>query len=66
MKKWKQKIQLLAGLMAIGIVPLVAPLTAQASSNGIDTTVINEKWGSLRLFTEVAYLMLKLKKQQNY
>lgn len=45
MKKWKQKIQVLAGVLAIGIAPLVAPLNAQASSNGIDTTVINEKWG---------------------
>lgn len=45
MKKWKQKIQLLAGAMIIGIAPLVAPVTAQASSTGIDTTVINEKWG---------------------
>lgn len=45
MKKWKQKVQLLAGVMVIGFAPLAAPLTAQASSNGIDTTVINEKWG---------------------
>lgn len=45
MNKWKQKIQLLAGALLIGMAPLVAPLAVQASSNSIDTTVINEKWG---------------------
>ena len=45
MKYWKRKIKVVASLLIIGIAPILAPLSTYASSTGIDTTVINEKWG---------------------
>lgn len=44
MKKWMKSMQVLAGMATLTAGMLAGPVTAQASG-GIDTTVINEKWG---------------------
>ncbi len=45
MKKMKKALAMLTITMTVGAASILAPFSASASSNGIDTTVINEKWG---------------------
>lgn len=45
MKKWMRSMQVLTGMATLAAGVLAGPVPVQATGGGIDTTVINEKWG---------------------
>lgn len=44
-QKWKKRVYVFFSLLTITAAPILSPVQTEAKSNGIDTTVINEKWG---------------------
>ena len=45
MIKFRKGLAILAVTMTVGAASILAPFSAMGTTNGIDTTVINEKWG---------------------
>lgn len=45
MKKWMKSMQVLASVVTISTAVVASPMMTQAAESGIDTTVIDEKWG---------------------